>query len=108
MAIFKRKHLIRILAGRKTQTRQTHKYEWKLGRRYSVRDNWFSKPQGYIVIVRKFRQRLGDISQEDIQKEGCSNIWEFHDVWEEIFGQGSWNPEIIVIVYEFVLARPDK
>jgi hypothetical protein len=105
MAIFKQKHLDATLQGRKTQTRRTHKYEWKVGKTYGIRARWFDKPVGRILITRKFKQKLGDIPLADIRKEGYSNIWEFKAAWEEIYGQGSWNPEVIVTVYEFVLQR---
>jgi len=101
MAIFKRKHIALILEGRKTQTRRTHKREWRLGRTYALRDRWFDKPKGHIIITRKFKQRLGDISLEDIGKEGYNSLEEFQRVWEEIHGPGSWDPEQIVTAYEF-------
>jgi hypothetical protein len=101
MALFKRKHVELILQGRKTQTRRIHSHEWKLGRVYGVRDEWFGKPIAYIMVVRKFRQRLGDISAEDVRKEGCNSLQEFQRAWEEVHGQDSWKPDLIVIVYEF-------
>lgn len=113
MPIFKRKYIPLILDGRKTQTRRIHKQEWQVGKTYGVRDTWFSKPKAYIVILRKFRQRLGDISQEDIEKEGFSTLAEFKEEWTKI--NGSWDPESVVIAYEFKLvnyprinARPDS
>lgn len=38
---------------------------------------------------------------KDMEKEGYSNLQEFQRAWEEVHGQGSWNPELIVTVYEF-------
>jgi hypothetical protein len=101
MALFKRKHVELILQGRKTQTRRVHSHEWKLGRVYGVRDRLFGKPVAHILIIRKFRQRLGDISAEDVRKEGYGSMQEFQRVWEEVHGQGSWEPNLIVMVYEF-------
>ena len=103
MAIFKRRHLREVLAGNKTQTRRTHKYTWTIGKTYCIRDRWFSKPQGHIIVTRKFRQRLGDISLEDVRKEGYSTLEEFKQAWEEIYGPESWNPDQIVTAYEFKL-----
>ena len=77
MALFKRKHLNMILKGEKTQARRTHKGTWKLGKIYSIRDRWFAKGEAHILITRKFRERLVDISHEDVQKEGYNNIWQF-------------------------------
>ena len=101
MTLFKRKHLQKILKGEKTQTRRTHKHMWKLGKTYAIRTSWFGKPEGYIEIIRKFRQKLGEISPEDVKKEGYSSLEEFRRVWEEINGLGNWNPEQVVICYEF-------
>lgn len=109
MATFKRKHIDIILSGRKTQTRRTHTHTWKVGRTYALRDRWFSPAQAYILITRKFRQKLGDISQEDIKKEGYPNLQEFRKAWEEINGAGTWNPDLVVTVYEFqVCSRTGK
>ena len=104
LAIFKRRHLRVVLAQEKTQTRRTHRYTLSIGKTYAVRDRWFSKAQGHILVTRKFRQRLGDISPEDVKKEGFSSLKEFQEEWEEIYGPGSWNPDQIVIAYEFKLS----
>lgn len=101
MAIFKRKHLDLVLEGKKTQTRRVHKQLWTVGRTYGIRDRWFSKPVGRILILRRFRQRLGDISLEDVRKEGYPTPEEFKKAWIEIYGAGK--PEQIVTAYEFRL-----
>jgi len=103
MTIFKRRHLRKVLSGDKTQTRRSHKYTWTIGKTYCIRDRWFSKPQGHITVTRKFRQRLGNISSEDVRKEGYSSLEEFKQAWEETYGPESWNPDLVVIVYEFKL-----
>jgi len=101
MTIFKRRHLRKVLSGDKTQTRRSHRRTWKIGKTYAIRDRWFSKPQGHITVTRKFRQRLGDVSNEDIRKEGFSSLEEFKQEWTEL--HGSWNPNEIVNCYEFKL-----
>ena len=101
MPLFKRRHLRKVLDGSKIQTRRTHRSTWKIGRTYGIRDNWFSKPQAHIIITRKFRQRLADISPEDVKKEGFSTLEEFKQAWTEI--NGTWNPDQIVTCYEFKL-----
>jgi hypothetical protein len=103
MAIFKRKHIAKILQGTKTQTRRTHKHTWQIGKVYDIRDTWYSKPEAHIKITRKFKQKLGNISPEDIKKEGYKSLEEFRRAWEEINGRGSWNPNQTVIAYEFKL-----
>jgi hypothetical protein len=101
MAIFKRKHIAKILTGQKTQTRRTHKHTWQIGKVYGIRDTWYNKPQAHIKIIRKFKQKLGDISPEDIKKEGYKSLEEFRKAWEEI--NGGWDPNQTVTAYEFKL-----
>jgi len=33
-----------------------------------VRDNYFGKPLGHIKIIKKFKQKLAEISLEDVKK----------------------------------------
>jgi hypothetical protein len=107
MALFKRKHLTLIKQGRKTQTRRIHKSEWKIGRCYTIRDRYFAKGEGKIFVTRKFKQRLCDVSEVDIRKEGYNNLADFQKAWEEIHGQGSWDPNQVVTVYEFVFCKKE-
>ena len=108
--LFKKWHIELILAGRKTQTRRLpdKSANYHVGRVYGIRDRWFSKPEAHILITRKFRQRLGDISLEDVGKEGYSSLEEFQRAWEEVHGPGSWRPNLIVTVYEFKLKERRK
>jgi hypothetical protein len=101
MAVFKKRNLELVLARKKTQTRRTHKQEWKIGHVYSARASWFEKAAAWILIMRKFKQRLGDISEEDVEKEGFKTLSEFREEWRKNYG--SWEPNILVIVYEFKL-----
>ena len=103
MAIFKRRLLQLVLQGLKIQTRRTHKHEWKIGKTYAIRDQWFSNPQGYITITRRFKQRLAEISHVDARKEGFSSLEAFQKAWTEIYG--AWDPEQLVTVYEFKTAK---
>lgn len=105
--LFKRKHVEMILAGRKTQTRRLpgKSANYSVGRVYAVTDRWFSKPQGHILITHKFRQKLGEINSEDVKKEGYNSLQEFSRAWEEVNGQGSWDPQQIVTAYEFKVLK---
>jgi hypothetical protein len=103
MPLFKKQLLAKVLDGSKVQTRRTHKSEWTIGEKYGVRTGWLAKAEGYIVITRKWRERLGDISQEDVRKEGFSTNAEFKEEWTKI--NGSWDPDRIVIAYEFRLVE---
>ncbi|MEM1589626.1 MAG: ASCH domain-containing protein, partial [Candidatus Bathyarchaeia archaeon] len=101
-ALFKRHNIKKILAGVKTQTRRIHKHTWKIGKAYALKDSWFSKGKAYIIITRKFRQKLGEITPEDVKKEGYNSLEEFKAEWMKLHGE--WNPDQIVWVYEFKLA----
>ncbi|MEM1540785.1 MAG: ASCH domain-containing protein [Candidatus Bathyarchaeia archaeon] len=106
MALFKRYNIEKILAGVKTQTRRIHKHTWQVGKVYLLRDSWFSKGVAYIIVTRKFRQKLGDITLEDVKKEGYNSLEEFKAEWIKLHGE--WNPDQVVWVYEFKLADAKK
>jgi len=100
---FKSDNIKKILNGTKTQTRRRGKHQLKLGHVYGIKANWFKKAAAYVRITRKFKERLGDISGEDIQKEGYRNIWEYKAEWIKLHGH--WDPDIIVTAYEFELEK---
>ena len=56
---------------------------------------------------RAFKQRLGDISEQDAQKESFANRIEFIKSWTLINKQ-TWNPDTEVTVYEFKLLKDEK
>jgi len=100
MIAFKRPLLSLILQGRKTQTRRIpNKYQLQEGRIYPIIDNWTEGPKAYIRITRKFYQKLGEISLEDVRKEGFQNLEDFKATWKSIYG--AWQPDLTVIAYEF-------
>jgi hypothetical protein len=103
MAIFKRRLLALVLQGTKVQTRRISRRMWTVGKAYGIRDRWFTKPQGHILITRRFKQRLAEISLDDVRKEGFQSMGEFQEAWTKIYG--SWNPEQTVTAYEFKLLK---
>ena len=107
MALFKRCLIPLILSGQKTQTRRVHKRRWIIGHTYKIKDSYYCKGLGTIKITRSFKQRLGDISEQDAQKEGFANRIEFIKAWTLINKQ-IWNPDTIVTVYEFILVEKDN
>jgi len=97
---FKRPFLSLILEGKKTQTRRlSNTRQLQEGRIYAIMDDWTEGPKAYVRIIRKFQQRLGDITHEEIQKEGFNSLEEFKAAWEKLYGV--WQPNQTVIVYEF-------
>jgi hypothetical protein len=99
--LFTADHLQKVLDGRKTQTRRRGKLTYRVGHRYSIKDQYFGKPAAYVVIRRRWRERLGDISPEDVEKEGYSDIWRFKAAWIGLHGH--WDPTETVTAYEFEL-----
>jgi hypothetical protein len=77
MVLFKKEHIPMVLQHLKTQTSRTHKREWKVGKIYPISDKLFGKPKGYILITRKWKERLGDITMEDMRKEGYNSLEEY-------------------------------
>jgi len=104
--VFKKDNLEKVLQRRKTQTRRTSRNELRIGKVYPARCRYFELAKVKVLIIRKFKQRLGDISLEDVRKEGFETLEEFQASWTRI--HGSWKPDIIVIVYEFKLVMPER
>ena len=104
--IFSEEHIRLILEGKKTQTRRRHVRVLKAGRVYRIQRSWYEWTDIRIVITRAFQQRLGDIAEEDAEKEGGYTIEEFHRIWEKI--NGDWDPEEVVWVYEFRVSQSIK
>jgi hypothetical protein len=102
--MFKRELLDLVLSGVKTQTRRLHRRVLREGRIYALKRNWIESTGKYIKITRVARQRLRDVSEEEAVKEGFSSIEEFQKVWIRI--NGSWDPEMEVVVYDFEIAEP--
>ena len=102
--MFKKDLLDKVLSGFKTQTRRFNKKTLRKGKIYALRKNWLENTGEYIKITKVYNQKLSDIAQEEIIKEGYSSLDEFRDAWIRIYG--SWDPEMVVTVYEFELAEP--
>jgi hypothetical protein len=77
MVLFKQCFLDKIVKGEKTQTRLLHRRTWQVGKTYPVQTSWHGKPAAHSLITRKFQQRLGDISLDEVRKKGFSNFEEF-------------------------------
>lgn len=103
--LFKKDLLAKILNSSKTQTRRSSARTYKVGRVYGISCRRYQKPQAHIQILQARKQRLGEISEEDVRKEGFSNMEEFREAWQTIYG--SWDPEQLVTAYEFTLIRED-
>jgi len=99
--IFQRGHVALILEGKKTATRRLCG-RWRVGSSQPVATEFFQKPLAWVKILRKYRQPLGAMTEEDARKEGGYTLEEFRRVWEDL--NGAWDPQLEVWVYEFALS----
>ena len=97
--LFKEYHVDLIIQGIKTATRRNHKYRRRPGRVIRLKKSYTLWWDTWIVIDKAYRQKLGDMTEEDAQKEGGYTLAEFKKVWESI--NGKWDPDEEVWVYEF-------
>lgn len=104
--IFKKAHIKLILEGVKMQTRRRHKRLLKKGKIYDIKRDWYHNTGHKILITRIYRQRLGDITEEEARKEGGYTISEFVYVWMRI--NGVWDPDEEVVVYEFKVVETPR
>ena len=91
-----------ILQGTKTATRRIWKKPMvKVDGIYKAKLKMLSKDFFTKIKVTKFfKQRLGDMTDEDARKEGYLNKMDFMDVWEQI-NNCKWDARQEVDVIEF-------
>jgi hypothetical protein len=104
--MFRNKYLKLICSGQKTQTRRIwNKPKCRVGDICYAKSNK-SISRRYrgipIRIVDMYMQRLGDITPEEVKKEGFNTFSEFKSDWIEIYGE--WNPDqkVWVVVFEVI------
>lgn len=105
--LFKPEHVGLILSGRKTQTRRVwKKSRARVGAVHKAKTALFSPDHFALIRITGLRrERLGDITLEDVRREGYDTLEEFKAVWVRI--NGSWDPELEVYVVSFELAGVD-
>ena len=103
--LFKLEHKKMILEGTKTVTRRVWKKPMvKIGGIYKAKLKMLSKEYfAKIRILNYTKQELGDMTDEDANKEGYTDLMAFHDKWIEI--NGNWIDNMIVDVIEFELVK---
>jgi len=98
--LFRKEYIEKIVKGEKTQTRRLIS-AYEVGRAYPINNTDIE-----IIITNRYRQRLGGMTQEEIQKEGYATLEEFKVAWIQI--NHFWAPDIQVWVYEFkVISQQD-
>jgi hypothetical protein len=59
-----------------------------------------------LLELQVIRQKLGDLTPEEVGKEGFSRLNKFRDVWIRIYR--SWASDTVVVAYEFELTDPKQ
>ncbi len=105
--LFRPRHVEAIRDGRKTATRRLWADTYPRPRDGSVRAavtelfTPLEEATCFIRITNVYREPLGEMTPEDARKEGGYDLDEFRAAWEEINGEGSWDPDQVVDVVEF-------
>ena len=101
--LFKPEHIKMIKAGKKTVTRRLWKKPHaKTGGVYPVQVTMF-QPKIECPLIQAtgvYQQRLGDMTEEDADKEGGYTLKEFKQVFEDIT-KTVWEDDLVVWVVEF-------
>lgn len=105
--LFKPRHIEKIRNGTKTATRR----DWKdgharpnVGAIHMAQTEMFTSIEEcdcFIRIDDVYEERLGDMTAEDARKEGGYTLDDFREAWEQINGEGSFDPDQVVDVVEF-------
>ncbi len=104
--MFKKEFLPLILSGRKTQTRRTHTRLLSVGKVYSIQVSRTESTSRHFRITKRYRQSLGEVTEEEAYLEGFDSLAEFKQKWISIYG--SWEPARDVVVYEFTVIETLK
>lgn len=112
--IFKEHHREQIRTGEKTMTRRgwdenqvTPGKTYRATRGGNVEQGMFvtrDECDCFIRVTDVYEEQLGEMTEEDAQREGGYTLEEFVEKWEEINGEGSWDPEKTVWVVEIEYA----
>lgn len=103
MMLFQDEHIDMIKDGRKHVTRR----DWmrkmaKEGGSYPIQTHAFQSKEdchGFIECTALYKQKLGDMTEEDAWEEGGYELQGFREVWGDI--NGEWDPDKEVYVVEF-------
>lgn len=104
MILFKPEHVDPILAGEKTQTRRLGKRRWNEGAVHQCKTNLFGDVFARVKIIQVRQERLGDISREDLVREGHATGEDYKAVWERIYKK-PWDDELLVWVVDFEITE---
>lgn len=89
MILFKPEHVEPIIAGRKTQTRRAGSKRWNVGSIHQCKTTLFSPdpPFARVRILDVRRQKLGEMSREEVLAEGYRTWPEYMAALGRIHGR---------------------
>jgi hypothetical protein len=88
-----------IYSGNKTAVRQQHRNGAKAGMRLRAVFKSFSIVD--LIITTVYNQRLGEMNDDDAQKEGYESLNQFKKAWNQEHPLRKWNPEQNIWVIEW-------
>lgn len=77
----------------------------KIRRDSAVQADLYEPHFADIKIKDILRKRLGDFTEEDAKREGGYTLSQFKELWENTYGEGSWNPDERVDVVRFEIIK---
>jgi len=104
--LFKKSYVNKIINGEKTATRRPKRPTVKPEGEYSIRVSFYTHLPDRFRVVKRFQQRLGDMSHDDALKEGFESLDEFREEWRSIYGR--YDPDQVVWVVEFRYLGRDR
>jgi hypothetical protein len=104
--LFKKSLANKIISGEKTATRRPKRPMVKPGGEYNIRVNFYTHLPDRYRVIKRFQQRLGDMSHDDALNEGFRDLDEFREEWKSIYGAD--DPDQVVWVVEFEYIEPDR
>jgi ParB family chromosome partitioning protein len=93
-----------VLNGTKTQI-SLKGLDSKVRKDSIVKADLYEPHFAEIRIKDVLRKRLGDFTEEDAKREGGYTLEEFKKMWEETYGEGSWDPDERVDVVRFEVTK---
>ena len=104
--LFKKSYIDKIINGEKTATRRPKRPTVKPGGEYKIRASFYTHLPDRFRVMKRFQQRLGDMSRDDALREGFRDLDEFREAWEGIYG--AYDPDQVVWVVEFQYLGSDR
>ena len=105
MILFRPENVPKILDETKDQTRRLGKKRWNVGSIHQAKTKLFGEPFARLRIMAVRQEKLCDISDEDVKREGYSTRAEYYDAFVAINRLGTYTLGELVWVVDFKLVK---